>query len=178
MLLKDCHFSQHYSRAGHDERTASDWANPLHQPSFTSLPSQADFSLCHSGKNFDIGAAVAEQPALVSSQAGCQVLSQLPERAEGKTVSEHLLTNTAIHPLLHFDPLALSSPAIAAGLEHRQHEEHPLLNFDPLAETLSFLEGAVPPDASPEGSQLRLQSIAPPDFASELDYHSSPLASR
>ena len=121
---------------------------------------------------------MAEQPPLVSSQGGCQALSQLPVRAKDKTVAEDVLNDMAVHPLLHFDPLALLSPAIAAGLEHRQHEEHPLLNFDPLAETLSFLEEAVPSDASPEGSQLRLQSIAPPDFASELDYHSSPLASR
>lgn len=50
--------------------------------------------------------------------------------------------------------------------------DHPLLSFDPFAGQSPFVED-VP--FSPEGpSGLQLHSIAPLDFASELDYHFLP----
>lgn len=79
----------------------------------------------------------------------------------------------AVHPLLELDAKRQRSTCSLGDLEMSCGIQHPLLAFDPFAGRDPFSSDslALSPQAA---SYLQLRSVAPADFASELDYHCSP----
>lgn len=128
----------------------------------------------------EAGTAIIDQSLPYSFHGLSQelLLQQTSSGMAYPTAALGFLGMEATHPLLQLDPSRLQVASGMAGVEGSQHNEHPLLAFDPLAGTSSSFGDPILPDVSPQNSQLRLQSTAPPDFASELEFHGSPLAPR
>ena len=149
------------------------------QPTCGSPTHHTAASLYHSSSSSPQSeAALAGQPPPASLQRGTGGLHQSSSGIESTIGTAGYLGVKATHPLLQLDPPRARPSSGPAGMKHSPQEQHPLLAFDPLAGISPFLEDPVLPDACLESSQLRLQSIAPSDFASELEHHGSPLASR
>ena len=89
----------------------------------------------------------------------------------------------SIHPLLLAEPRRRSEPSLTEPGLLGEGREHPLLTFDPFApqpsldlglDTAALPPCEVPGIVEPQASAFKLQSFAPQEFASELDFPLSP----
>ena len=82
----------------------------------------------------------------------------------------------AVHPLLDFESLTRRSSTSQGESGSIRPDEHPLLSFNPFTEPTTFPDHRAP-SLGKDSVQHRIRSIAPSDFASELDHHFSPARS-
>lgn len=122
------------------------------------------------------GSEGARSPALPSQRPPQKIDFQQP--VLGIAVPEGALLGSprqgSVHPLLQLDSPRLSPRLRSGGRFPGPLAEHPLLTFNPFSTQPSFLgEPGTSPVEKQDSEQLRMQTVAPADFASELDldYH-------